>query len=599
MHYRTPWIPCDDAPVIDRARPVPWPRWGLALAGAAIGIAALSLARGGPAFAFAATSTVATVAELAAGWSAIIVGLLAWTRRPQSRFGVLLAGAGIAWFLVEWPNPESAGPLIFTAGLILRNAYAPILAHAALAFRPGRVGSTADRAIVAVAYATNLVLLGLVPAIAFDPAATGCERCPDNLVAIASNPQLAASVTRLGMILEVAWVVAAIVSLTARFARAGRASGILVAPVLLPAAVCLALVAADAVHSFPRASFSNDPLDLRLWYGQAAAITILCAGVLLEPLRARRARQLVAQFAVDLAASPPMGGLRDRLAVALGDTDLVIAYPLSDGRLSDGEGHRLAPGDETGRTITRVERGGEPVALVIHRDDLLGDPDRITQAMAAARLSLENERLVAETRSQLEDLRMSRARIVDAADGERRKLERDLHDGAQQRLVALSIALRLAQVQLAGDDAPSRAARLAKADREVLAALADLRDVAHGIYPAELADEGLAVGLAVLAEEAAIPIDILAVPDERLDSRVEAAAYFVITEATRQTGVLRASVSARLVDGRLVVQVDAEGPQPGRLVELEDRVGALDGTVGASSLPNGRVRLHAEIPCAS
>lgn len=578
---------------------MPWARLGLALTGAVTGVVAISIAWGGPTFAFAGTSTVATAAELAPGWSAIAVGLLAWSRRPQSGFGVLLVGAGIAWFLIEWPNPESAGPPIFTVGLVLRNAYAPMLAHAALVFRPGRAGSTADRAIIVVAYATNLVVLGLIPAVAFEPATTGCERCPDNLIAITSDPRLAASITRLGMILEVAWVVAAIVALTARFLRAGHASRISIAPVLLPAAVCLALVAADAVHSFPRASFSNDPLDLGLWFGQAAAFTILCAGVLLDPLRARRARQLVAQFAIDLAASPPVGGLRDRLAVALGDADLVIAYPLSDGRLSDGEGHRLAPGDEAGRTITPVERGGERVALVIHRADLLDDPDRITQAMAAARLSLENERLVAETRSQLEDLRLSRARIVDAADGERRRLERDLHDGAQQRLVALSIALRLAQVQLAGEDVPLRAARLAEADREVLAALADLRDVAHGIYPGELGDEGLAVSLAVLAEEAEIPIEILALPDVRLDSRVEAAAYFVIAETTRQAGVLRASVSARRVDERLVVEVDAEGSQPGILIELEDRVGALDGIVRDMPLPNGRIRIHAEIPCAS
>jgi signal transduction histidine kinase len=586
-------------PVIDRARREPWPRWGLALTGAAVGVTSLWLAWSGPAFAFAAPSGFATAAELVAGWSAITVGLMAWRRRPESSFGVLLVGVGIAWFLVEWPNPASAGPLTFSVGLILRNAYPPILAHAVFAFRRGGAGRTVDQAIIAVAYATNLLILGLAPAVAFDPVVSGCRQCPENLVAIGSNPQLAASVTRLGMILEVAWVVAAIVVMATKAARVSRASRLLLAPILLPAAVCLALVAVNAVHALARGSFSNDPLDVRLWYGQAAAITILAVGVLLEPLRARRARQQVAQFAVDLAASPPMGGLRNRLAVALGDVDLVIAYPLSSGRLSDGEGQRIALRDEIGRTTTRVERGGEPFALVMHRDDLLDDSDRITEAVAAARLSLENERLVAETRTQLEDLRMSRMRIVDAADGERRKLERDLHDGAQQRLVALSIALRLAQVQLAEAHDPSRAARLAEADREVLAALTDLRDVAHGIYPAELADEGLAVALAVLAEEASIPIEILARPNERLDSRVEAAAYFMIAEATRQAGVTRASVSTRLVDGRLVVEVDAEGPGPGGMIELEDRVGALDGAVSISVLPNGRARLHAEIPCAS
>jgi signal transduction histidine kinase len=204
---------------------------------------------------------------------------------------------------------------------------------------------------------------------------------------------------------------------------------------------------------------------------------------------------------------------------------------------------------------------------------------------------LENERLQAEARTQLADLRSSRTRIIEAGDAESRRLERDLHDGAQQRLVGFSLALRLLRNQL-GADHERQLALLDEAEGELREAVAELRELAHGIHPAVLSDEGLAAALEALAEDGRAPIRLLVVPQERFPRAVETAAYLVIAEAAKAGAV---TVAAKRRDGVLVVDVEADG-EPGELVELEDRIGALDGRLDVERMPGG-VRVHAEIPC--
>jgi len=191
-----------------------------------------------------------------------------------------------------------------------------------------------------------------------------------------------------------------------------------------------------------------------------------------------------------------------------------------------------------------------------HRPGLLAEPALAEEVAATARLALDNERLQAEAWSQLEDLRASRARIVQTGDAERRRLVRDLHDGAQQRLVTLSLALRLARTRLGPGVDPALAGRIDEAEDELRAALADLRELAQGIFPVILAEEGLAAAVEALAEAA--PLEITALPSERLDSPVEAAAYFVVSEAVRRAAPSTLKVSAARRDSRLVVEVEGD-----------------------------------------
>lgn len=568
----------------------------MALLGISVGITSIWLAWRSPAFSLAGTSVIATAVEITVGWGTLAVGMAAWQHRPRSDFGPILAVAGIAWFLVEWPNPASAGSLVFSVGLLLRAAYPALVGHAALAFPAGRLGRLDVRLIVAAAYLTNVVALGVIPALFFDPRSTSCLGCPDNIFSVGSNLDLTKSVTRIAFALEAAWGVAAIAEAVHRLVRGTPSFRRLVAPVLVPAVAFFVCVVLEALHAYPRASQSNDAVDLALWYGEAAAMIGLASGVGLEQLRNRRARQKVALVALELAGAPPTGQLRDALGAALGDPSVRLAYAVGAGRFSDSEGRPIEAVQEPGRTDTEIIRGSEVIAIVSHRNDLVEDPERLQEVIRAARLSVENERVRAETKTQLADLRASRARIVDSGTRARRRLERDLHDGAQQRLVTLSMAVSLVRLRLGDDRNNPSPSALNEAEDALREALAELREIAHGIYPAELAD-GLAPGLAALAEDAAIAIQLLAIPEIRFEPQYEAAAYFLIIEAIFRPGVTRAWVNVECGAGRLLIDVDTNGPPPISSATLEDQAGAMNGIVTIVPLPSDLIRIHAEIPC--
>jgi signal transduction histidine kinase len=383
--------------------------------------------------------------------------------------------------------------------------------------------------------------------------------------------------------------------LTVQLARSTPALLRLRLPVTAAAAAYLGLVAWDFQHSLDRGTLGNDASDRRLWLGQAAALLVLAAGVGWSWLRGRRTRDAVAGLVVELAGSPAPGGLHDVLARMLGDPSLQLAYPLVDGRLVDTQGRQLP----LEGTVTPLVRGGRQVAFLAHRAGLLDDPGLAEEVAAASRLGLENERLHAELAAQLQDLRASRARIVAAGDAERRRLERDLHDGAQQRLVGLALSLRLARSKLGPSAAPGLLARIDQAQGELGVALGELRELAHGIFPAVLADEGLAGAVEALAEDAPVPIGITALPEERLEPAVETAAYFVVSEVVSRSRTSAVTLGATRRDGCLVVEIEGDGDGLQELVDLEDRVGALHGRLEIEHQPSGRVSIRAEIPCES
>jgi signal transduction histidine kinase len=222
---------------------------------------------------------------------------------------------------------------------------------------------------------------------------------------------------------------------------------------------------------------------------------------------------------------------------------------------------------------------------------------------------VDNERLQAEVLAQLQELRASRARIVTTGDAERQRLERDLHDGAQQRLVGLSLALRLARARLSAGADPDLRALFDQADERLSAAIGELRELAHGIYPAALTEEGLAAAVEALAEHTSTPITVMHMPQGRFPNPVEAAAYFVIAETTGYMATLDAAsgvtVDVQHDGGRLVIEVteDAAGsPGPeldARFTGLADRVGAVGGQLRVEQAASGGVTIGAEMPCGS
>jgi len=560
--------------------------------GLALGIACVTAGRTHPGWWFAAESDAASALELLAGLALIGAGAAAWRRRPASRFGPLLAAAGLAWFLPELNNPEIGGSLAFTAGLALLAACPPLVAHAALAYPGGRLHSPAERVAVGLAYLASLGLLGLVPVLLFDPAARGCAECPQNLLLLASDGDLAENLQRLGLRLGPVWVGLVIAVMAWRVARGSVAERRVVVPVLASAGVYLVAVAWDFQHSVDRGFLSNDSLDFSLWIAEALALCLLAVAASWEWVRARRTRSALAALVVELESSPAPGGLRAELARRLGDPALELLYRLPDGRLVDAAGGTRAP--RRHQELSPLVSGGRTLAVVAHRPGLFDDASLTKGVASAARLTLDNERLQAELRAQLEDLRASRARIVKTGDAERRRLERDLHDGAQQRLVSLSLAIGLAIAGRGGADP-----RLERAQHEVRKLLAALRELAHGIYPVALAEEGLAAAVEALAESSRVPLRIESpLPEERLDPPVATVAYLIIREMLRGERSSWASVKTAREPDQLLLEVTGDGGPPAELVLLEDRVGAVGGRLWLERPADPGTRLRAELPCA-
>ena len=259
--------------------------------------------------------------------------------------------------------------------------------------------------------------------------------------------------------------------------------------------------------------------------------------------------------------------------------------------------------DDPRRTVTEIDHHGSHVAAIVH--DRAQDADTVRAAGAATALMLENQRLDAELRARLVELRASRARLVEAADGERRRIERDLHDGAQSRLVALALNLRLARMRVT--DGTDTAALLDGSIDELGQSLKELRDLARGIHPVVLSERGLEPAVRALAARAPVPVDIVGRATGRLPAAVETAAYFVVSEAltnvSKYAHAEHATVRVERVDGQLLVEVSDDGVggasagDGSGLRGLADRVAALSGTLEVSSPPGQGTRLRAQLPC--
>lgn len=534
--------------------------------GVGVGVVSVAVSGSGP---------VGAAGELLAGWAVIAAGLAFWARRPATAAGAVLTAAGFGWLLASWNTPVIGSAAGFTVGLVLYPIAPPLLAHAALVFPAGRP-TRVEAGGLALAYAATAGVLGLLPALVFDPAAEGCGQCPANLLRLTGAPGLYAELNRTGTWLGLVWAPLLIGLLALDLARCAPALRKVKAPLTAAAIGYLALITwnyRDGLDAgFPATGLRG---------GQAFTFIAASAAVGWTWVRARRTRSEMARLVVELAGSPQPGKLRDMLAAKLGDESLHLAYHISDGSFVDADG-RPARVDRkrTVPTLTPLLHEGREIAVLTHRSGLFDDPALADEVVAGSWLALESERLQAELNAQLAELRASRTRIAEAGDAERRRLERDLHDGAQQQLAAL--LLSTAVVRMRSDDVI-----LAAVESELRAAADELQTLARGIFPAILGDEGLAAAVESLAEEA--DVRIVALPTVRLGQAVETAAYFVIARAVPEEGTL--TVTAVLQGDRLVIMLAGAGTVTG----VDDRIAALDGHLETD--PSGLVRV--ELPCES
>jgi signal transduction histidine kinase len=578
-------------------------RWLLWLGGAALcaTMIASSVRRGWP------PPTQASVSYTTA-FVALSIGVLVWRRRPESRTGILLTAYPLAFVLSDLRSVFWTSAPAVTVGLAAHWIAAPIVAHVVLSYPTGRLTSRLDRAFVALAYVFAVgyavpLLLFYDTRTPYDPAVWGCPSCALPLTHVGFR-DVYGTLHALDKVLSVLAVVF-VALLVRKIWRAGPGER----GVVLPLAAAGAFVATQyvvqiAVYGSPVDSWAGSGWFWIVTLASLALPVSLAAGL----LWGRAARGAVADLVVALERTPP-GSVRSALARTLHDPSLELALWLPErGSYVDAGGRPFdMPVPGAGRAVTVLGPPDAPVAALVHDPALLERRALLEGAGAAARLALENERLQAELRAQLAELRASRARIVTAGDEERRRLERDLHDGAQQRLLGIGLALQLARAKL-GPEANGASELLAEADAELRAALDELRELARGIHPAVLTEQGLGAALTTLAERSPVPVTIGGLPDGPLAAPVEAAAYFLVSEALANVAkhgrASRIRVGVVRHDGLVLVDVEDDGvggADPSRgsgLRGLSDRVHALDGELEVES-PSGRgTHVHAELPCA-
>jgi signal transduction histidine kinase len=431
--------------------------------------------------------------------------------------------------------------------------------------------------------------------------ATDCETawCPQNVLLIWPNDELA---TAVGQVTELAAPVIGVLVVYAIW-RHWQVAAPAARRVLLPVAVAVVISYVIRSLGYLGDALGSDLLQEAMHYPSLVADAIVPLGLLLGVLRLRLGRGRVARLVVELGRGVPAGGLRDTLARALGDPTLQLAFATPNGAgYIDGTGRPVElPAEDPGRALARIDQDGEPLAVLVHDRTIdEEDPGLVEAVSSAALLAIENERLTAQVRAQLAEVRASRVRIVEAADEERRKVERDLHDGAQQRLVALAMRLEQARATSEGS-----ARLIDEATAELREAIAEVRGLARGLYPPILTEAGMAAAVESLAERASLPVEVR-IPEDRFPTAVEITAYFVVAEAltnvTRYAEATTARVEATVVDDELTVTVTDDGrggADPGRgtgLRGLDDRVAAIGGSLEVRSAPGEGTTVRVRLP---
>ncbi|MER5999201.1 sensor histidine kinase [Nonomuraea angiospora] len=519
-----------------------------------------------------------------AGVSFLAGGIVAWREHPRNQVGPLMAVLGVAWI----PQQVLFFPGQQLWALSLCGLWAGMACHLFLAFPTGRLDLVSYKVVTGLAYVLALVL----------PTAKALMRFPMPVPLRNFTDALDASSWQLTVLMS-GMVLALKVK---RWRQASMAQRRAVAPVTGASMVATVAFAVDRMAEL----FGPNPLQVPITLVMLVSFMAVPMAYLVGLMRSRMDHGRVADLVVRLSRRERRGTLRDELAATLRDPGLVVGYWTAEqDRYVDADGRPVDLNPGPSRVVTRVDQGEAPLAVLVHDVALLEQPLLVEAACAAAALALENERLTADLRARLRQLAASRRRMLQWGEAERRRFERDLHDGVQQRLLSVAMTLGLAE---AGTD-PGRAAPLiGEAKTAVLAALDDLRAVSHGIHPPVLTERGLSGAVKELAAVAPMAVTCDLALDEPLPQAVESAAYYIVNEAlanvTKHAAASKAWVRLALVGRRLLVEVGDDGvggadPALGSgLAGLADRAEANGGKLTIDSPPGKGTVLKVVLPCA-
>jgi signal transduction histidine kinase len=544
----------------------------------------------------------AVVVDLFVGGVTAYAGVLLGRWVPSNRTGWLLVAVG--WVSLASGLQWAMQPLLFTLGGVVGGANYAVIVHLLLALPDGRLRTPTDRLLVGVVYALTL-LSGIVPNLFFECRSALLTGCPGNLILVRDDPALVRSTEVVLGALGLALLALIAARLSRRWWRAGAVGRRVLAPPLLASAPLPVLVLLDVLLVWDR-------FGVLAQLARPLMLSLLPVGILLGALRTKARAGEVGEL---VAAADPAAGagkreeLEHAIAQALGDPTARLHEPVDDsddhhlgGRHPDDgrvDGHR------DGQARTPVVVDGETVAVLAHDPALSAEPGLLEAVLATARLALRNERLTLEVERQLAEVQASRSRLALAQDEERRRIERDLHDGAQQRLVSAQLLLRMA-IDAGGDPALVR-----EAAEELARSTEELRALARGVHPSLVTERGLVAAVEMLAERAPLPVAVHGVA-ARLAPLVETTAYFVVAESltnvARHAQATHVDIAVAHSDGLLTVSVtddgaggatvdDGDGSRRGGtgLVGLRDRVEAAGGQLTVTSGPVGTT-VRADLP---
>ena len=554
----------------------------------------------------------AYLADALVGIVLVAAGLIVWSRRPHSRNGPLLVLAGYLWYVGDLVFVIGRVPLMGLLGFAFRGYYDLILAWVVLSFPGEAPVRRSERVVVVSLVGVYLVrsfvrLAGAAPGVGY-PFESGANP----FLVITDRETFRWLDLHLELVAALLMLVVAALAL-ARLFQTPVSGRRLLAPVLTGGAVGLAGVAAFQLLEVSHFDLGFDliPWDSPWWAPASYVIRLVMPiGILIGSLRLHAHRYAVVDLVTGLDTTAGRAHLTGALRRALDDPRLQLLFPTdSEGWLDANGSHADLHQQEDGRAVTMIASGGETLGAIVHDEALLEDPGLVGTLVATMRLAMDNERLRADLETQLAEVRASRARIIEASDDARRRVERDLHDGAQQRLVALALRLRLVRTAIGREPDTQVAVRLDEATAELRGAIDDLRELARGLDPAILREAGLAQALRSLAERATIPVSVEAGDLGRLPDRVETTAWFVaaetLTNVARHANATHAWVRAVVVGNDLCLEVRDDG-QGGADVTagtglrgLHDRVAALDGRMEVISSANQGTTVRAWVPCAS
>lgn len=538
---------------------------------------------------------------LLVGWSYVACGLIAWRERPSNPLGLVMLFIGFTWFATFLGAWQSALP--FTIGFLFQDVYLAGVAFLILSFPSGHLTRRLDHALFGVAVALTIFLqIGWL--LVTPSRQVICTSCPDNLLQVGGNETISNALLDFQRSIGVTVALLAVGVVVLRWWRASVAERRAAAPVLWSSSAILILFAISVINDM-----LGHPLGVAPALMRAVAFAAFPLSVLAVMLQRQLARGAIAGLVVELGEQTRPHDLREALARTLNDPTLGLAYWVpATGSYVDADGTPiLLPKADPRRAATLVRRRGEPIAALIHDPALSDNAQLIDSVCAAAGLALENERLQADLRARLAELAGSRARLIEASENERRRLERDLHDGAQQRLVSIAMALGLVDARLQTDPSGAHPV-LAEARHELTVALEELRHLSHGIRPSILTERGLAAALEDLATRSALAVTLRLELDRRLPDHIESCAYFLVSELlsniSKHAHTRQATVHARIESDVLIIKVCDDGiggAALGRgtgLRGLTDRVEGLGGRLSLSSPPGRGTAVRAEIPCA-